>query len=334
MEKRYEIGNFIYQLRTERGYTQKELGALLGVTDKAVSKWETGAATPRRAVLQRLSVILGCTQEELFLGRRIEKTAEAQKSGPRAISYEAEISGHEELSTVFSEKTRVIIWKVELCVLLVLALLVAIFGFNRGIWDGTTFYGVSEEGNKRVYTGKSTSAVEISTEAGQSEVDIYSKEGQTARLLFQLSQNGSFKTALILSEDGSTVMSSTYSDRGERWDCPTEGNHVISDHIWKTDHFTPGISDQAICRMALGLEETRIMGRGRDFFFAAVFLTLGLSFRFLTNAMIELDKKILGLFYKNTEGLRADGVAQGCLAALGIALFVIGLIMCWSVLRA
>ena len=74
MEKRYEIGNFIYQLRTERGYTQKELGALLGVTDKAVSKWETGAALPRMEVLRQLAIVLGCTQEELFLGRRIRRT--------------------------------------------------------------------------------------------------------------------------------------------------------------------------------------------------------------------------------------------------------------------
>ena len=74
MEKRYEIGNFIYQLRTERGYTQKELGALLGVTDKAVSKWETGAALPRMEVLRQLAIVLGCTQEEMFLGRRIRRT--------------------------------------------------------------------------------------------------------------------------------------------------------------------------------------------------------------------------------------------------------------------
>ena len=71
MEKRYAIGNFICQLRQEKGLTQKELGELLGVTNKAVSKWETGVAMPRLEYLQRLAAILGCTQEELFLGGRL-----------------------------------------------------------------------------------------------------------------------------------------------------------------------------------------------------------------------------------------------------------------------
>lgn len=75
MEKRYAVGNFICQLRKEKGLTQKELGELLGVTNKAVSKWETGAAMPRLEYLQQLAVILCCTQEELFLGGRLPNDA-------------------------------------------------------------------------------------------------------------------------------------------------------------------------------------------------------------------------------------------------------------------
>lgn len=37
-----KIGPFIRRLRKERGMTQKELAALLNITDKAVSKWELG----------------------------------------------------------------------------------------------------------------------------------------------------------------------------------------------------------------------------------------------------------------------------------------------------
>lgn len=43
MEK-YDFGNKLYEYRTQKGLTQKELGKLLGVTDKAVSKWETGVS--------------------------------------------------------------------------------------------------------------------------------------------------------------------------------------------------------------------------------------------------------------------------------------------------
>ena len=71
MDKRYAVGNFICQLRQEKGLTQKELGSLLGVTNKAVSKWENGAAMPRLTYLQQLAIILGCTQEELFSGQRL-----------------------------------------------------------------------------------------------------------------------------------------------------------------------------------------------------------------------------------------------------------------------
>ena len=37
-----KIGAFIAQCRKEAGYTQAALGEKLGITDRAVSKWETG----------------------------------------------------------------------------------------------------------------------------------------------------------------------------------------------------------------------------------------------------------------------------------------------------
>ena len=40
----YSFGNFLHELRTRRGLTQYQLGALVGVSDKAVSKWENGVS--------------------------------------------------------------------------------------------------------------------------------------------------------------------------------------------------------------------------------------------------------------------------------------------------
>lgn len=88
MDKRFAIGNFICELRQEKGLTQKELGDMLGVTNKAVSKWENGASMPRMEYLHDLSAILGCTEEELFLGRRIDK----DKEGHSASTEESYIS--------------------------------------------------------------------------------------------------------------------------------------------------------------------------------------------------------------------------------------------------
>ena len=39
-----DVGRFISELRKEKGFTQKELAEKLSITDKAVSKWETGVS--------------------------------------------------------------------------------------------------------------------------------------------------------------------------------------------------------------------------------------------------------------------------------------------------
>lgn len=40
----YKFGNFIYDLRKRSGISQADLAAILGVTNKAVSKWENGVS--------------------------------------------------------------------------------------------------------------------------------------------------------------------------------------------------------------------------------------------------------------------------------------------------
>lgn len=62
----YEFGNFLYSLRREKGLTQLELAKLLNVTNKAVSKWETGETMPETSLLLPLSDILGVTVDELL----------------------------------------------------------------------------------------------------------------------------------------------------------------------------------------------------------------------------------------------------------------------------
>ena len=81
----YQVGNFICQLRNKKGLTQKELGERLGVSNKAVSKWENGAALPRVSLIPKLADELGCTQEELFLGVRKSVT---QREGSGTLTEE------------------------------------------------------------------------------------------------------------------------------------------------------------------------------------------------------------------------------------------------------
>jgi len=67
-----EFGSFVSALRKEKGMTQKELAARLFVSDKAVSKWETGQSIPDVALLVPLAEILGVTVTELLECHRIE----------------------------------------------------------------------------------------------------------------------------------------------------------------------------------------------------------------------------------------------------------------------
>ena len=67
-----KIGKFISSKRKEKDLTQKELADKLGVTDKAVSKWERGVGCPDISYLDNLSNILGVSILELLRGETIE----------------------------------------------------------------------------------------------------------------------------------------------------------------------------------------------------------------------------------------------------------------------
>lgn len=58
LDKR-KFGSFVSSLRKEKGWTQKELAQRLFVSDKAVSKWETGASIPDTALLIPLAGAAG-----------------------------------------------------------------------------------------------------------------------------------------------------------------------------------------------------------------------------------------------------------------------------------
>lgn len=63
-----KIGGLIRSLRTEKGLTQRELADAVGVSDKAVSKWETGGGCPDVSLLPALSEVLGVDIGSLLSG--------------------------------------------------------------------------------------------------------------------------------------------------------------------------------------------------------------------------------------------------------------------------
>ena len=71
------IGDLIVEKRKERGLTQAELGAMLGISGKAVSKWERGLSKPCEEHWERLVALLGLPVEST-------EVAEEKRVAPKA----------------------------------------------------------------------------------------------------------------------------------------------------------------------------------------------------------------------------------------------------------
>ena len=67
-----KIGKFISECRKNKNLTQASLAEKLGITDRAVSKWERGLAMPDSSIMLELCNILGITVNELLSGEVIE----------------------------------------------------------------------------------------------------------------------------------------------------------------------------------------------------------------------------------------------------------------------
>lgn len=67
-----KTGELIYKLRRDKGLTQKELANRIGVSDKAVSKWERGLGCPDISLLTEISKIMGISVDILLSGNLIQ----------------------------------------------------------------------------------------------------------------------------------------------------------------------------------------------------------------------------------------------------------------------
>lgn len=86
-----DLGKMILELRKEKGVTQEELAAELGVTAAAVSKWENGYTLPDVLMICALADFFGVTTDEL-LGR--------EKNGKLAVIFAANQELGEKMETL------------------------------------------------------------------------------------------------------------------------------------------------------------------------------------------------------------------------------------------
>ena len=85
------LGTMIAELRKQHGMTQLELAEKMGVTDKAVSKWERDLSCPDINSLPNLAQILGVTVDDLMQIKKeaeapVSKVSEIMDLAPRAIA--------------------------------------------------------------------------------------------------------------------------------------------------------------------------------------------------------------------------------------------------------
>ena len=85
------LGTMIAELRKQHGMTQLELAEKMGVTDKAVSKWERDLSCPDINSLPKLAEILGVSVEELMQVKKeaeapVSKVAEIMEIAPKAVA--------------------------------------------------------------------------------------------------------------------------------------------------------------------------------------------------------------------------------------------------------
>lgn len=121
-----KIGNFIAGKRKERGLTQKQLSEQLAISDKTVSKWETGRSAPDNSIMLELCQILGISVNELLSGEEISEDIYVRRAEENFV----ELIKEEERRGADERFTRA--GMVLEFLLLLITIYITLFGFTNG----------------------------------------------------------------------------------------------------------------------------------------------------------------------------------------------------------
>lgn len=87
-----QIGKCIAELRKEQGLTQEQFGEKVGVTNKTVSRWETGTYLPPADTLLSMSKMFGVTINEILSGKRLTEE-EYKQAAEKNLTQTIKVSG-------------------------------------------------------------------------------------------------------------------------------------------------------------------------------------------------------------------------------------------------
>ena len=132
-----KIGKFIAACRKEQQFTQLQLADKLGITDKAVSKWERGIAMPDTSLMLELCEILQINVNELLSGEKISMEDKNQKNEKLMLDMAKEIA--QKNKTIWT--TMWVIMTVSIAGLLGGCAAVYFF-VPEGIWQAVSIIGI------------------------------------------------------------------------------------------------------------------------------------------------------------------------------------------------
>ncbi len=128
-----KIGRFIAACRKSAGLTQLQLAEKLGITDKAISKWERGIAMPDTPIMLELSNLLGITVNELLSGEKISMENSNQKNEQLLLDMTKELE--QKNKTIWRS-----MWVIMIISLtaLVASIFVSAYLIPEGVWQLVT----------------------------------------------------------------------------------------------------------------------------------------------------------------------------------------------------
>ena len=132
-----KIGKFIASLRKQNGLTQMQLSEKLGITDKAISKWERGIAMPDTSIMLDLCGILGITVNELLSGEKISMENDNQKNEQLLLDMAKELERKNK--TIYSSMWAILAVSITA---LIAGVLIAAFYMPEGVWQIVTIIGI------------------------------------------------------------------------------------------------------------------------------------------------------------------------------------------------
>ena len=128
-----KIGEFISSQRRKNNLTQAALAEKLGITDRAVSKWERGKGLPDASLMLDLCEILGITVNELLNGEKISMENNNQKNEQLLLEMAKELERKNK--TIWSSMW--VIMTVSITALIA-GLFIAAFLIPEGVWQLVT----------------------------------------------------------------------------------------------------------------------------------------------------------------------------------------------------